>query len=712
MVKVPHKRPSLLAAESGNVVILVALGIFLMVMACGVAVDMARAQTLQNRMSNALDAAGLAAGATANSLPLGYTVSDSCTQQNLNANGCWVLEQVQRYFAANFQTGYIDSGNVDGTGTVTVASPTVTAVLVRNGTAIDLQATTNQATRFMKIFGKPSLQVAAVSEVVLRRTDVGLEVVLALDNTGSMNTVLPSAIPADNISKIVALKGAVPLLLNQIYGSGNDQVLGGSSGNTPLVWVGMVPYTDMVNVANPSGGTSTMDNGVTTYTSSYLPGSYFSPSADAVPATTPFPGNSSSGKSVWTGCIDARTPATGVTSNFYGNDNCISGVGSACTSNLSSDLSLSTATTFTPLDTSGWDNNATIDIACPKPVVPMSSSKSAIITAVCGTDPTCADPTQGLYATGNTLINIGLAWSWRMIERWSGLSSVASSYDSDTGITTRKKVIILMTDGANTDPGVQCTAWTGCTSPQSPTWPNACCTQAPYPETCYDQTCSIDPGETCSTECGNTNYVCTNYSDNICTAGYYNSYYSCCWGNGCPTDDIVNSNPHDCGYTQCTDAQTQDQCTYYVANNPNAYEDFHAAGTNTLVPGTWYAPNIDTVGDNNGEGITGFSYMDNYNNPTASNNEWQNECDAVKAQGIIIYTIGFGTADGGPTVTGNPNSVYDPNCNDITCATYVNGPLLKYCASPGDYYLANTPTALRNIFITIANQLNNLRVSQ
>ncbi len=72
-------------------------------------------------------------------------------------------------------------------------------------------------------------------------------------------------------------------------------------------------------------------------------------------------------------------------------------------------------------------------------------------------------------------------------------------------------------------------------------------------------------------------------------------------------------------------------------------------------------------------------------------------CTAMKQNGVLIYTIGFGT-------NGN---------NDPTDATSVNGPLLQACASKPEYYfLAPTNTQLTTAFEQIGDSLANLRVSQ
>jgi hypothetical protein len=84
-------------------------------------------------------------------------------------------------------------------------------------------------------------------------------------------------------------------------------------------------------------------------------------------------------------------------------------------------------------------------------------------------------------------------------------------------------------------------------------------------------------------------------------------------------------------------------------------------------------------------------------------------CDAMKAKGIIIYTIGFGQTD-----PHNPITISDRNGNN----TYVDVPLLQYCATQnysGDtshFFLAPTNGELETAFQQIGDQLANLRVSQ
>jgi Flp pilus assembly protein TadG len=120
-----------LRSEEGSVFILVALAAMMLIISTGVAVDMARAQVLQARIQSALDAAGLAAGSVANTPPT--TLPSYC------GSSTWVQCTAQKYFNANFPTGYLASGTV-------TLSATQSGL---NNSIISLSASTSQSTTYI-----------------------------------------------------------------------------------------------------------------------------------------------------------------------------------------------------------------------------------------------------------------------------------------------------------------------------------------------------------------------------------------------------------------------------------------------------------------------------------------------------------------------------------------------------------------------------------
>ncbi len=212
-------------SESGMSLPLVALSFMGLVGSVGLAVDSARMQLVQTKLSTALDSAGLAAGATINTTTL--------------------ATEVDKYMKANFFEGYL------GAKIKTVSVSTNT-----NKSVITLSATAEVPTTFMEVFGFDKSTVRAESEVT--RTTKGMELVMVLDNTGSMAG-----------SKLTSLKSAATSLVNILHNS--------NSGGAPL-WIGLVPFAQAVNIGTTR--TAWMD---TAYTAS-----------------------KNWGTTSWMGCVDMR----------------------------------------------------------------------------------------------------------------------------------------------------------------------------------------------------------------------------------------------------------------------------------------------------------------------------------------------------------------------------------------------------------------------
>lgn len=181
--------------QKGSVIVTVAFAMIAMAGATGLAVDIGRAQLAQAKLSSALDAAGLAAGSNLNT-------------QDTEA-------EVLKYLDANFG-GYMSTTLTD-----------VDVTVNESNTVITLDATGFINTTFMNYFGFPTVDISAEAEIT--RATTGLEVVLALDNTGSMGD-----------SGIAALKEASTDLVNILFGDGTASNL----------YVGLVPFSQAVNVGS------------------------------------------------------------------------------------------------------------------------------------------------------------------------------------------------------------------------------------------------------------------------------------------------------------------------------------------------------------------------------------------------------------------------------------------------------------------------------
>ena len=183
-------------SEKGSVIPLVGLAFFVIMGAIGMAIDIGRAQLVESRLMNSIDAAGLAAGAKLN------TAS--------------VQNEVEKFVHANYPAGYADS----------VVSSIATAV-TDGGNTITVSATAVMQTAFMQLFGVDEVTVSATSEIT--RAIGGLELSLVLDNTGSMG----------NNNKLEDLQDASHELLNIVFGS---------ETTANRLFVGVVPFSQSVNI--------------------------------------------------------------------------------------------------------------------------------------------------------------------------------------------------------------------------------------------------------------------------------------------------------------------------------------------------------------------------------------------------------------------------------------------------------------------------------
>ncbi|HAJ47006.1 MAG TPA: hypothetical protein DCL54_10545, partial [Alphaproteobacteria bacterium] len=191
-------------ATSGNVTILYGLCLVPTIAAVGAAVDMGQAVVVRKRLSQAIDAAGLAIGATP-----GLTAEE-------------IQERAQLFFSANYPA--------------TALGDTLSLIATQSGNIVTLTASASVDTAFLGILGIEKVDVSSVAEIV--RETRGLEVAMALDNTGSM---------ADD-GKIGALKTAMTDLITILFGD---------SANPEKLKMGIVPFSETVRLNT----TSAINNG-------------------------------------------------------------------------------------------------------------------------------------------------------------------------------------------------------------------------------------------------------------------------------------------------------------------------------------------------------------------------------------------------------------------------------------------------------------------
>jgi len=179
----------------GNFAMIFALALVPALVAIGAAIDTSRAYAVRQRMSHALDAAGLAVG----------------TQSGLTQAQMQTL--AQSYFDANYPS--------------TANAPAGTVNVSQDGAKINLTVSTDMNTSFLGLVGVNTLEIAQSSQIT--RMGKKLEIALVLDTTGSMAWS----------GRMAALKVAAKNLIDTVSSA---------AANVGDVKIAIVPFAVDVNV--------------------------------------------------------------------------------------------------------------------------------------------------------------------------------------------------------------------------------------------------------------------------------------------------------------------------------------------------------------------------------------------------------------------------------------------------------------------------------
>lgn len=340
--------------REASVLPFVAASILVLVGAIGLAIDCGRLMLMHSSLQRSIDAGGLSAVAK-----LGTTTLD---------------DEVRKFTEVNFADGYVGAA-------ITALETTLSA----DKKSLTVKATATAPTAFMGIFGIHTMSSSV--ETFVERAVGGLELVLVLDNTGSMSG-----------SGLTSLKTSANSLLDILFG---DQSVG------EKLYVGIVPFSQTVNVG------SSHSNWLKTGSLVAL---------DWGPAS-------------WGGCMEARAdgydtvdvvPTGKPFQPYYWED--------------SDDNDWKT-------DRNGYRSGLGQTLGpnknCPAEVTRMTPVKSKLVAAI-----------KAMKAVGNTHINYGAVWGWRMLSpQWQGLwGGDMNSYGLPLAYGTKSmnKAAVIMTDGENT----------------------------------------------------------------------------------------------------------------------------------------------------------------------------------------------------------------------------------------------------------------------
>jgi len=400
----PQKTPGWLRAQAknlcddrrGNIAVIFALALLPILSATGAAVDITRALQVKARLSSALDAAGLAAG------------------KKIDSDDATIIATAQAYFDANYPA---DALGVPGHLEVNITQNT-----------IQLQVSADVDTTIMRIMGFDEITVGANTEIT--RAITGLEVALALDNTGSMSG-----------TKLANLKTASHNLLTILFGE---------ETRPEFLKVSLVPFAAGVNVG-PNFNTEWLDMAGTSsiHSENFTTGTNL---------WTLF-NNANLVNRDWNGCVMERpggldeldTPPTpGSPDTYFVPWLAPDEIGTA-TSNASgysnsylADGSFSAGTTnSTKQKSTAKYVNASVSSTSRGPAY--NCANTQIVTELTNDKLLLDSKIDAMVADYMTHIPVGLAWAWRTLSPGAPYMEGALYDDEDT-----IKALVLMTDGDNT----------------------------------------------------------------------------------------------------------------------------------------------------------------------------------------------------------------------------------------------------------------------
>ncbi|HWE17679.1 MAG TPA: pilus assembly protein TadG-related protein [Hyphomicrobiaceae bacterium] len=395
------------ADQRGAVLIKFTVALLPLLTVVGVAVDVGQVFLVKQKLTNAVDAAGIAVG----------------RHSELDEDEVKAL--AQSFVVAHYPATAI--GDLKGV--------TVTALEKQ----VDVTATASVPMTFLTILGYKSVDITA-STMVLRQLRK-IELVMVLDNSGSMAG-----------TRMTALQSSANALITALFGS---------ETTSNFVKIGLAPFSSAVNVGAGNAGADWIDStGLSIL---------HKEDVDLPLGKTLFDLLGSLTNASWGGCVRARLSGYDLTdeppdageslfvpyiapnepTGCYVNGKFVLASKFACTGtylDYANDY-LSNANTvgFTPQQNQrNWlayvgktvPAGGTLgpNYNCPaSPIQPLTNVKSTITSAI-----------SSMVAYGNTVIPEGIAWGWRVLSPGPPFTEGAPYSDPDT-----LKFLILLTDGEN-----------------------------------------------------------------------------------------------------------------------------------------------------------------------------------------------------------------------------------------------------------------------
>ena len=410
--------------------VFLAISLIPLVGAAGLAIDTTRGYLVKARLNQALDAAALAGGRVF------YEAERD--------------DDIRAFFDANFPPGFLGAE---------VSELTITDD-PDNG-RLTVTASARIPTSLVSVLGFDELNVRARS--VMLRADRGMELVLVMDNTGSMRG-----------SKVSQMRDAAHELVDILYA---DRTV------VPNFWVSLVPYTATVNIGAGNSGwlaPGALDRAVYELDASQVDqedcrGTNVNwdslrsvCTVGDVVVHSGWTEAACNGVGVWVGsrsecvishawkgCVEARfgsgddvtdaTPATAPFRPYYWprwrDGNIIeSRYNSWLFDNEALSQNENTAVDETEATNTESNDGLGPNLGCGPAITPWTDQRSDVEAAIDEMDS---------WHRGGTTTNLGLVWGWRLLSpRWRGLwgdPDLPLPYDEPL----MQKVAVILTDGDN-----------------------------------------------------------------------------------------------------------------------------------------------------------------------------------------------------------------------------------------------------------------------
>jgi Flp pilus assembly protein TadG len=389
----------------GNVAAIIAASLIPIAAIIGSGLDMSRAYMAQQKLQQACDAGSLAGRRTMTGGALDTTSRAEAT----------------KFFNFNFPQGAFQTATF---------TPTITAP---DTTTVRIQASTTIPVTIMKLFGYTTLPLSVDCKAAMNY--VNTDIMLVLDNTGSMNCTPGSSSTCSSSSevsgsKMQGMRDAVMALYDQLASTQTTLEAQGLR-----LRYGIVPYSSVVNVgkdiyavnsayinatsnyqqciANCSSGTKTYGPVAVTHTTSWL-------------------------TSTWSGCIEER----GTINTIADGDSLTLPSGSAAYDLDLDVMPTNTATRWSPWDSTAQQADTGGDPAC--------NASQRIKRLQAWTRANLLTYMNALRAEGGTMSDIGVIWGGHLISSGGAFAGDNPTVYPAGSITPVNKFMIVMTDGTVT----------------------------------------------------------------------------------------------------------------------------------------------------------------------------------------------------------------------------------------------------------------------